>query len=716
MKNSNCILVFAIICVLAPAAYALGLDCDVPFQTGHTNDILDVTFSPDDSQLLSYSAADGRLILWEVATRKKLWTVNTAFIRKANERTNLEQFNWSADGKSVVTKSVNGSFQVWDIKTGEARSVSDSPPEIELVFPKSRSITYERDYSGIKITDPDTSEVTELDQFGNNSAFGFSNDGMMIAEGAGWGRAAIKVTKWKTGESWFLEAHPGQVSKIAFSPDGNLLAVGGSDQFIYVYEADSLKCLSRFERKDEDLYFVAFGRDQSKLLVAYEDGVLEVWNWQSKKSIKSATILKGVSGFSIPQFSENGAYCYFLVEANLAVYDTTDWKRLGIIRTKEGYRTGGQHMSIEYGSVPINSATFSVSGEEIVTSHYDGSLRVWETRTGKQLRSFPFGKEAAFLLPLNLQKVIAVVGKRDDSAIEIIDFRSGSTAGRIEHEDLTYIEGFAISSDKRVLATSDISGLILVWDVASRKHLFSLNFGFSGDDALAFSPDGKYLAAGGRNQNVFLFNTENGKRIRQLLPDYVPSDLETVLRAKGNEARRGISEQKWNWEKKASEEVPALAEKVSVEFSHYGKAESFWDKRIAETGKPDQSKLVLPKNEAEVVWFKLTNNSSLPIVIDTNSMYLNPTCKGLCEGAEISSRYLMEMENGDIQVNGFDMYSRSLLAPGTSVVFDVSFRHIEESRRIFLTFTFQKERPFDDEERDYGPTQKVYVRLDDLPK
>jgi WD40 repeat protein len=36
------------------------------FQVGHTHDILAVKFSPDDSQLISYSAGDGRLILWDV--------------------------------------------------------------------------------------------------------------------------------------------------------------------------------------------------------------------------------------------------------------------------------------------------------------------------------------------------------------------------------------------------------------------------------------------------------------------------------------------------------------------------------------------------------------------------------------------------------------------------------------------------------------------------
>ena len=44
----------------------------------------------------------------------------------------------------------------------------------------------------------------------------------MIAEGAGWGDASIKITNIKTGKSWFLDGHPSVVGGIAFCPDGKV--------------------------------------------------------------------------------------------------------------------------------------------------------------------------------------------------------------------------------------------------------------------------------------------------------------------------------------------------------------------------------------------------------------------------------------------------------------------------------------------------------------
>lgn len=121
-------------------------------------------------------------------------------------------------------------------------------------------------------------------------------------------------------------------------------------------------------------------------------------------------------------------------------------------------------------------------------------------------------------------------------------------------------------------------------------------------------------------------------------------------------------------------------------------------------------KLKLPKEKASVAWFTLTNESDLPVSIDTNSMILNPKCKGLCDGAEISSRYVMELANGETRVNGFDMFSNTILPPKTTVYFSISLEDFAASKAIYLGFTFQKDNPDSNYSNDYGTEQKLYVR------
>lgn len=124
----------------------------------------------------------------------------------------------------------------------------------------------------------------------------------------------------------------------------------------------------------------------------------------------------------------------------------------------------------------------------------------------------------------------------------------------------------------------------------------------------------------------------------------------------------------------------------------------------------------LPKEKASVAWVALTNDSNLPAAIDTNSMYFNPKCKGLCDGAEISSRYVLELKNGETRVNGYDSYSKTILPPKITVYFSVALEDFAASRQIYLGFTFQRDNPDSDYSDDYGAEQKLYLSGKDLPK
>lgn len=156
--------------------------------------------------------------------------------------------------------------------------------------------------------------------------------------------------------------------------------------------------------------------------------------------------------------------------------------------------------------------------------------------------------------------------------------------------------------------------------------------------------------------------------------------------------------------------------KIAGKFSHYGDAESFWDQKIAESGTLNKSKLKLPKDKAKVAWFALTNDADMPVSIDTNSMIFNPKCKGLCDGAEISLRYVLELKNGETNVNGYDSYSKTILPPKTTVYFSVALEHFAASKAIYLGFTFQKDNADDKNSNDYGTEQKVYLSEKDLPQ
>lgn len=189
-------------------------------QAGHTHDILSVKISPDGSQLISYSAADRRLILWDVKSGYLLWMTRTEFVQKANERYNLKEFYWSADGKFIVTKSENGTYQTWEAETGKVLDVSEQSPNVALRVEKAKSVSVTKDYQNFYLSNLETKQTSTIKIFSRTgTAYDVSPDGNLFAEGGSWGNAAIKITELSTGKSWLLDGSLSRRPVGAYQPN-----------------------------------------------------------------------------------------------------------------------------------------------------------------------------------------------------------------------------------------------------------------------------------------------------------------------------------------------------------------------------------------------------------------------------------------------------------------------------------------------------------------
>jgi len=696
------------------------------FQTGHTNDILEVQFSPDDSQLVSYSAGDGRLILWDVKSGRQIWTVKTSFIRKAAESTNLKEFYWSRDGKTLVTKSINGTYQTWDAQTGKVLALTETKPEIELVAPDKKVVVYKQDYDNLTVTDSQNGETKVIKRFGFNPNFNFSNDGTLLAEGGGWGDAAIKITEIKTGKSWWLDGHPSVVGGIAFSPDGKFLAVGGSDRIIYIFDTAKKTVARKLDSNNKPVKSISFSPDGKFLLFLNKDGEINVWEWQSGNILRGTEAMRGIYGLNNNEFSKDGKYFLFVNEGSFGVWETKDWKPLSGFKTPEKYESKSGMMTIGYDRVPVYAAVFTNNGNEIISSHYDGSLRVWNINSGKQLKKFDVGGDARFLAFLGGQRILAVVGNNEKMTIKIFDSANGTEIKKFDDEQTSYIESLAVSPNGRNFVTSDIGGDVFLWNIENAAPVRRVDVGFSGDDAIAFSPDGKTFAVGGKNQNLFLFDVETGEKLWQLIPSYQPGELELKLEEAGRQRRRMLDDAKAKRDAQAAIDTEKYKKQIYITFEHYGDMSDAGEKRMVESSERKESKTKKSRETANAVWLRLHNDSPLPVSIPTQSMYLpDGKCffefpdglkiNGLCKDSEISVWHGLKDKKDEWIPFGFDFGSSAILLPKTSVLFPVPVEILKNGNRIVFTFTFKKE--IDAENiGDYGTAKELRFGEKDLPK
>jgi WD40 repeat protein len=595
---------------------------------------------------------------------------------------------FSTDGTKLVV-SGSGEFTFYDLSTGDTRKIKQS--------------------SGI------------------GSTIDLSLDGGLFAEGGSGGDASIRITETATGKSRLLDGHPSIIKSIAYSPDGNHLAVAGSDKNIYFFDAAKhvlSKCLVGHTKP---INFIAFSPDGRSLLSSSDDESLKVWDWKQGSLLRDLKFGNGIWETQKIEFTPDGKYFLTVNEGTLEIWDAQAWRPLREIKTAEGYESTSGDMTIGYSSVPVLTAMFTSDGIRVLSTHADGTLRTWDAGSGKQISSLRIGADTSFaLLTPDEKRILAAISINDGFQIRLLDVKTGKVIAKFDDKDTNYIETLSINPNGKNFATSNISGDVLLWDTTRTKPVHKLDVGFSGDDAISFSPDGRTLAVGGRNQNLFLFDVLTGNKIWQLIPSYQPSAAEIRLTKEKDQRQAKINELKAGRDRQAATDTAIYKKQVYISFEHYGDMTNPGEQRLMETDQPNKSKEKKSASDANAIWLRLHNDSPLPIKVPTQSMYLpNQKCFyslstaekvfGLCDNREISVWFGLEDKNGKPVRYGFDFGSSVYLLPKTSALFAVPREILKDGRAIRFEIKFQKEN-YKHEIEDYGKEINLGFSEADLQK
>jgi WD40 repeat protein len=379
-----------------------------------------IALSPDGS-VLATGSDDRTIALWSLPSGRRLGTLS-------GHTGPVRALEFDATGSELASGSEDGSVIIWDL---ELKAATGSP-----------------------LRGLGTSVV----------GLGFSGDGRMLAARGEDGRIAL----WRVADRddagvsvGKAQVAPGEApaaGDVAFSPDGELLAVGTAATGVALWKPGEKR--PSLELPGNQFFGpIAFRKDGSRLAVGDFDE-LGLWTLGRAKPTKKVIDLPSATG----SFADTVNDAAFTPDGRLLI---SGWRNGQLLVSDAETGTPRQTVDSDWGT--LESLAISPDGSVVATASINAKgIALWSTRTWKRVGA-PFGTDSE-------------------------------------------VDEIAYSPDDRTFASTS-AGVITLWNLDSRTELRRLVGHTSTVNEMEFTPNGELLVSVGYDGLLNIWDVGSGERL-----------------------------------------------------------------------------------------------------------------------------------------------------------------------------------------------------------
>ena len=376
---------------------------------GHTNSLEGITFHPNGDSVAT-SSSDHTIRVWNTKSGK----TNTVLRGHQNIVTDI---TYTPNHKFLISASYDRTLRVWDTESGITlrvlhnltTGVTDAKTYGDQLFSTSndgtiKSWNFSSDYP-----------MTIIDLHGEPASAAISPDTSKVAIGFANGDLnlySLESKRW----IWQKKAvHNGDVQRLDFSPDGQLIASASFDNTTRLVRTKDGSEHQKFESLQDAVHDVKFAPDNNRLAMASYDGQIGLFNVGKIKGL--------------------------FIQAH-----------------------AGRALSVN----------FDASGNRLLTSGADGATRLWDLLVvpPKIILDFPKAQDNVTSSAISPDgKFVASVGR--DSIVRVYRTSDGKEAmSLIGHENTVFRVAF--SPDSSTIASVSSDATVRIWDLEAQIELFTL--------------------------------------------------------------------------------------------------------------------------------------------------------------------------------------------------------------------------------------------------
>ena len=383
----------------------------------------------------------------------------------------------------------------------------------------------------IELWDTTTGEILSTLK-GNMSvlALEFSPDGTRLASAGMSSDSKVTLQIWdiesreqlwnaEGKESTSNKPFTGWVNALAFSPGGKMLASGGTDKIVQLWDSATGKPIATFTGHTNGITALTFSPDNRTLASGSADGTVQFWNIKTQNPLPIHITGHTMRVETATFFKDNTTLATVTHDGVINLWDVktsqkTDTK---ILRKTDLYFRPDQDRKHQYW---LSTAAFSSDGTKIICTGVEGnrlfsgsantayipdqSVRLSDVRTGHDLQTMAAagGASSATFSP-------------DGKTVAFGD------SDKILVWNTETDENFNISLDMLSVDTSHLDQNDI--DKLSDQHKSEISALKPNISALVFSPSGEKLISGTKGGKVQMWDAKTGVPLARLFVGEVPT-------------------------------------------------------------------------------------------------------------------------------------------------------------------------------------------------
>lgn len=506
---------------------------------GHSGTIRGMAFSPDGSQIATAS----------FDTSVRLWNASSGHPEGQAMKHGKAVFAvaYSPCGSYVASGSLDTKIKVWDVETSEAVATLEGHRKVvtSVAFHPDRETgllasagddgtirlwDWRRGTQEATLTDPRRKLNDRAHKTHVHCLF-FSSTGLLASAGR---EGYVKLWHKDVDGQWELrnclreDRRDKEVYPLAFSKDGRMLAAGtsGGDVELWQLEgngSNTSKCLT-LAGHGSTVYSVAFSADGAMLASGDQTGHAKLWNVQRTPNQPNAMpVATEIRKFGDLAWHEGEIYgLAFRPQQNhiLATASGDSLVRFWDVRTAEPVPNPEMSLAeqskrewIQAHTSEVTALEFSLDDTRMATGSMNGEISVWSTDDWTLQKL-----DNAHTMPITCLRftgggthLISTGGNwGSDDPGELIIWRLQDDIWQrreVSEPHDRSINWIALSEDGRFAATASHDETVRIWDAHDWKPLCELSEHRHWVWHVEFSPDSKLLATCCHDGNIRLYDT-----------------------------------------------------------------------------------------------------------------------------------------------------------------------------------------------------------------